>query len=630
MIRNAYHIVLLVVFLVLLPGCTKESGSITEKDDTVAIPLSLSVSKVSPQTKMTDAIVQGSNPAVFRGIDQVYIIPFKIAGNSVTASDKRWGGNLSLPQTGLPANTFGDDADGGSFDGLVSNSNSHLYETVFVRMMTNAALVYGKALDESIDVVDANWLSYKRRNGVLNHTDFSEVRQPSEITFSLEPFLSTTALQSEYTTWRQKLVNSYLNPIVSASATNKNVKPNVTYRFHTPEGYNNHPTLVAAFNEFTNEGRLMSGSYDVLEKKLTALYRSVYLLSTDKHNSLGYNVGTYYYVYELARDIISKINKSDYVTISGSGVSATVSLKIKAPGSFGLPHGAFPLQYREGSKAFGETLNTISGIGTVSHKDFCYPPSLWYYANSRLLTTSDASVVDYYNSATGSWGNILSHYGASFVMSDSESAAIKDPLQYGVARMSVKIGKTTSNTLKDFDGNSVSVNNTNYPLTGIVIEGQKPVDYSFNPVSSSTDNLYIYDADVYNGTSPKAYISYNTNSSNVSVLVLQTEEARDVHFALEFVNNSKTAFYGANSCAVYPGNHFYLVGVLEYSTAQNTTGEDISSVFCQDRVTSVNISVSNLKNAYTVVPDLREPQLLLGVEAQLNWDMTTPGTVVIK
>ena len=86
-------------------------------------------------------------------------------------------------------------------------------------------------------------------------------------------------------------------------------------------------------------------------------------------------------------------------------------------------------------------------------------------------------------------------------MSDSESAAIKDPLQYGVARMSVKIGKTTSNTLKDFDGNSVSVNNTNYPLTGIVIEGQKPVDYSFNPVSSSTDNLYIYDADVYNGTS---------------------------------------------------------------------------------------------------------------------------------
>ena len=150
MIRNAYHIVLLVVFLVLLPGCTKESGSITEKDDTVAIPLSLSVSKVSPQTKMTDAIVQGSNPAVFRGIDQVYIIPFKIAGNSVTASDKRWGGNLSLPQTGLPANTFGDDADGGSFDGLVSNSNSHLYETVFVRMMTNAALVYGKALDEML------------------------------------------------------------------------------------------------------------------------------------------------------------------------------------------------------------------------------------------------------------------------------------------------------------------------------------------------------------------------------------------------------------------------------------------------------------------------------------------------
>lgn len=630
--KTEYTLGILAILVQLFMGCTRDGIIPPESGDLISLPFSFSVSQASsPQTKMTDAIVQASNPIVFRGIEQVHMIPFKVEGEAVVSSDVRWGGNLSLPQIGLPANTFGDDADGGSFEGLVSISNSHLYDNVSIRRETNAVLVYGKALDESVGEEEVSAL--KSHNGVLDHPNLSGIESASEIIFSPEPFLGTASDRTSYTTWRTNLVDKYLNPIINASATNKNVKPNVTYRFHTPSGYLNNPVLVGALEAFTNEGRLMSGSYDVLNKKLTDLYRAIYPLSIDRHNSLGYNVGTYYYVYELARDIISKINKSDYVSITGSGTNAKVSLLIQAPGSFGLPHGAFPLQYREGSKAFGQTLNASTGMSTVDAQDFCYPPALWYFTNSRLRTSSDESVIDYYKSDTGTWGSILSHYGSSFVQSDSKAAAVKESLQYGVGRLIIRINKTENTTIQDYSGTGINVSNKNkniFPLTGIVIADQKPVDFCFHPLSGDTDSYYVYDTDVNDGSSPKAYISHDTASKAISVLVLETPEEQDVHFALEFVNSTNSTLYGLNNAAIYPGNHFYLAGVLRFSEAENNSGEDISSVFCQDRTTEVAITISSLENALTVLPELREPQLLLGVDARMNWDMVTPGTVPIK
>lgn len=621
--------------LVLLPCCTKEdkgNSESSEKTQKIAIPFSLSVNDVAPTTKMTNDIVQGTSPVVFRGIDELNIIPFIITGAEVSSLNKRSGSNLYLPQHSLPADTFGDDSNEGAFAGLVNTSNSHLFRDVPIPIKTNAVVVYAKALDEDMAVVSgADEIAYNKRNGVLNHTDLLEPEYLSAVSFDLEPYAgSGTAEETDYKTWRKGLVD-YLNAILKVKVENK--KNNVvlgTYTFNKPDSWNNHSVLLEALNNFTNKGVLMTGSHESLDQLLTQLYRAVYTYSVKEENSQGYNEGTYYYVYELSKAILTKIDNSNYVTRSGSGTGAKIALKNKSPESFGMPYGTFPLLFREGSRDFTYEIESPGGIGTVDFKDFCYPPALWYYSNSRIVTTADEDVKTKYKSSTGTWDKILALYESTFVQSDCKGAAIINPLQYAVGRMDVKINKTTSQKLGDYRGsNKVAVSGTSYPLTGIIVSDQKPVDFGFNPVSNGK-NRYIYDSDVYDGTAPRAYISYDIASSTVSTLVLQSQDAENVHFALEFINNSKSTFYGANNCAVYPGCHFYLAGMLDYSKATNTTGETLPGVFTKDHTTEVSISISDLKNAYTVVPDLQDPRLVIGVEADLEWKMVTPITVVIK
>lgn len=612
----------------LLSSCTREPLADEGAQAGVAIPFSLAVSNASaPQTRMSDIVAQTATPVYFRGIEKIYIIPFKAAAGGLQETDERWSANISLPQTGLPADSFGNDADGGNFDGLVSNSNSHLYKEVYMRQATNRALVYGKATDQTV-VGDS--VAIKHRNGVLRHPDLEEVTMPADINFTLEPFIRED-MGTSYTTWRRNLVG-YLNSILTTSYSFTS-GTKVTYRFSYPDNVGDqpgylHPGLKSALENFTYQGRMMSGSYEVLGKQLTDLYRAVYPYSTDKHNSLGYNVGTYYYVYELSRKILTQINKSDFVSISGSGVNATITLKEKAPSSFGLPYGTFVLQYREGSRAFGEYINPPGGVKVPDYSEFCYPPALWYYVNSPIVSTSDDTVTERYtavdNNLPVTWNGILSYYDGSFIKSDSRAAALKDPLQYGVCRMNLQFAKSSYSTIADSRNTAISIANNAgkaFPLTGVVVADQKPVRYDFTPIATG-DNRFVYDSEVSD-----AYISNTTTSKDVSVLVLQTEYGMDVHFALEFVNNSGKTFYGINDVPVYPGSHFYLIGRLNVDSAGGTS---TGSVFTQDRTTTVNVSFPHLKNAYTVVPDLREPQLVLGVEAQLQWTMTTPGTVPVQ
>ena len=630
--RYLYHNMLAFSFSLslLFTACNKENSeplSPSGDDGMVAVPFSLSVSKAAPETKMTDAIVQKDN---FRGLESLDIIPFKSNDGSVSPDMERWGANLALPQIGI-SNSFADDANGGSITGLVNTSNAHLYESVYLRTATNSVLAYGKAKDDVIVVLDGDSLSYKKRNGVLRKgADLTRFTKPSEITFSLEPYITNPSNDDVYRKWRNSIVG-YLNGILTATISYTRGTTKTTYTFNRKDSYNYHPGLVAALDEFTNEGRMMAGTYEVLEKKLTDLYRTVYYY-LDVNNSLDYHNYNFYYVRRLSEKIIAAINKSAYVSISGSGVSATVKLLTKAPECFGLPYGIFALQYREksgtvGSGAFGESIDTPGGIGVPDYRVFCYPPSLWYFVNSKVVATTNKEVTEYYKSSTGKWGNILEYYTQPFVESDAAAAAIKDPLQYGVARLDIQINKTTTTVLADSKSNSISVVNTNakrFPLSGVIFTDQRSVNYDFTPISTA-DNQYIYDSDVSN-----AYISYSETSRPVSVLALQTVTESNVHFALEFLNNSTSTFFGIDGCVVYPGCHFYLIGVLDYSTATHPEGSNLTSVFTQDYTTEVNINIGSFRNAYTVLPDLRNPELVLGVQAQMEWKMITPGTVIIK
>jgi hypothetical protein len=54
-----------------------------------------------------------------------------------------------------------------------------------------------------------------------------------------------------------------------------------------------------------------------------------------------------------------------------------------------------------------------------------------------------------------------------------------------------------------------------------------------------------------------------------------------------------------------------------------------ASVFSSDYKTTVKVKARNLGNAYNTVPDLRDPQLELGVVAEMDWFQVEPGGIKI-
>ena len=55
-----------------------------------------------------------------------------------------------------------------------------------------------------------------------------------------------------------------------------------------------------------------------------------------------------------------------------------------------------------------------------------------------------------------------------------------------------------------------------------------------------------------------------------------------------------------------------------------------TKAFTKDHVTTVNCTITTLKEAHSAVPDMGIPLLSLGVETQVAWTMTDPLTLVLQ
>ena len=649
--KQSWFIVLLAA--TVLSACTVENEGEAEgivyEQDGINMPLSLSVGASTPVTKMTAAVTQSnSTPASFRGIKQIYAIPFRVQ-RSVKASDTRNGPNLLLPHLGI-TNSFGASANSGEFSGLVENNNSHLYKNVYLRRGTGAMLVYGEAV-ENTQNVSPGTVAFKRRNGVLQSHGLESADNPADISFTLEPFITQDNEASFNSTVSGLL--TYLNGIVTGATVSKmgyeymGSQKTWTYNWKTFTDYGNYQTLVTAFNFITNESLGFSGGSNGLNKMLTSLYNSLYTIASNTNNTSSYYQSWYesdsryateqkfYYIYELAKQIRSLINNGTYVTVSNpNSANATVTLRdsyANFPDSFGVPAGCVAFIWN-GTAFVQQTAATGAALAPMDA--YCYPPSLWYMTNSTIRTSDSASIIEEYKSANTTWQSIIDQYtyGAS-VFTGAESAAVKDPLQYGVGMLEIKLKYAESlggtQLLLDSQNNTVDVRNSNFPLTGIIIGEQKTQDFSFSPSMSGT-RMYVYDSEVNEGSTPKAYIAgaaSNITFQPIHTLVVQTEDAQDVHLALEFQNNSTAEFYGANANKIPVGSKFYLLATLEYAAAENSTSETLSSVFVHDRITSVTFKVNSLAKAYNTIPDLRDPQLEIGVVTKMEWVLATPSEI---
>lgn len=577
------------------------------------ISLALSVGRVEmPGTRMTDVIVQNTGETSFRGIEQIYALPFQV-DSKIQAEDIRFGSNLVLPQQGLPANMFGNDAQGGAFAGLVRNNNAHLYNPVYVRKGTRSVLVYGKAIDENISVsVDS--VAFKAGNGVLRGRGLEEGATAGTIHFDLEPISDGVDVGTEL-----EALLGYLNGIAQTSVTYESE----VYRWMDHANSSIQDDFTSAFRWFISERRPFAGSSVALGQILTRLYRSIY---SSQLNMTGAQKA-------LATAILGKINDTQFVTLTGSGSNATVSLKSDFPARYGIPAGTITLQWN-GTAFWRPTRG--AGSQAVTLTSFCFPPSLWYYSNSRLAVSMEEEVADEYNDNNRTWADITSCYSSSsLVVGGVQSVAVLEPLQYGVTLLDIYVNRTKSEQLLDSKGNHVNVANRNFPMTGIIVGDQRNLAFDFTPTGDQ--EYYIYDPMVNDGTTPKNYISAVVSDNqgtlirkDVQVLTTQTLPHEDLHLALEFQNNSGNTFYGHDGDAIVAGSRFYLFAKLKYSAAQNSTGENIDCILLQDHLTRVTFDVESLEEAYSTIPELRDPQLQVGVKANLEWILSTPTTIVVK
>ena len=254
----------------------------------------------------------------------------------------------------------------------------------------------------------------------------------------------------------------------------------------------------------------------------------------------------------------------------------------------------------------------VSGvnIALVPLGTYCYPPGLWYFANSAIKTSRDDAVRSQYK-PNATWGKILSYYtDGGAVESTTRSAAVVDQMQYGVALMELRFTAPGSGAAAARD----------CPLTGIIVGEQNDVDFSFSP--TGTGSRVIYDNEI-------SGLTIGTTDAFVQTFVQETPPGQTVHFALEFLNNTSTAF-PCQQGRIPPGCKFYLAGELNFADGVQPDGETLASVFCQDHKTRVNLRVTSLENAYNTVPDLRDPQLEIGVTAVMDWEQLTPGNVKME
>ena len=365
---------LLLPLLVLIASACAKSG---QPNDGNGISLSLSVAprgSVSTNTKMTTAITQDG--AGFRGIEQVYVVPFQTNNSGpVGNGNPRLGGSNVYIQNPTISQT-----------GLVANNNSHLYDIAEVPLKTNRVLAYGKASDAG----EISSKAGKHKNGVLTPSGLDDLNVSEDISFCLEPILEP----ADRTSLEQTADNliAALNSVVETLEASGDAD------------------ILAFLDVFAMENEISACSYQTLYRFEQNILGVLSLYSGSNPDAIN--------------AVMTKLSDLQNVrTSAGTGF----------PTTYGVPEGAIGMWWN--GHRFVRQISGVN-ISLVPVSQYCYPPSLWYFANSAIKTSADDSVHSQYTPQNATWSDILSHYTqGSIVTSSTRSVAIVDQMCSSGKRM---------------------------------------------------------------------------------------------------------------------------------------------------------------------------------------------------
>ena len=581
-------------------GLVQERG-VVKTEFTISIPHG-----TSGTTRMTTATVQGQESSggaqapVFRGIQEIYLYP--LTGNATTLKTTDGASAANLPKAitlfkgtattkwyGAGNSTQDNVLDN---DALKANSNSHLYKDVEVPIGTKSLMFYGEAIKS------ANTNNFD--NGCIKKNLSTTGLKLSDIRF--EP---QSIYNSESTTSNGNNIAAYMTAIAQAAG------------WRTTQDV----ALATLYENFTST---RAGSWTNVKAIVQELYLNIYSRTTNGHTNTDANS-----IFAEADAIESAILNTTIGTTSTKFVSsrsgstltfvADATLSSYPTVDMGLPDGAAQLSWDNTNtdptkwdfKVLTATGNT--GLNVAKLTNYAYPAPLYYQVLSDIRVSESSKYSTY--STANNWDAVLAEYESvpntdpkqyyREVTSKTRSIAVDDKIQYAVGRMDVTI-KASNFSLQDFNGGNVNVETQNFKLTGVFVDGQKAVDYQFHQVG--TDSYTIYD----NKINGDIYLTTSTSAKN-HTLVLETAEDQVVYVAIELLNLSGKKLIGKNGCIIHPNCKFYLKGEL------NTTGTTYKKVFMQDYITKVNLTIPSFANAYNILPDLRAPELEMGVSVDLTW-----------
>lgn len=353
--------------------------------------------------------------------------------------------------------------------------------------------------------------------------------------------------------------------------------------------------------------KLKAGSAKSICATLDAFYQKVDIFATSSTEAADKNA---------AIAIQNAIKTENVFTIGADNKLTTTNTY---PEQLNLPDGSVVVTFDENNKKFSYDTNTT--IGTDNNIDItkvCYPASLYYFQNTDIATNDAEVGADNWPKTTTAWTAGFTGWGTE-VTSTTSAIALKNNINYAVANLKLTV-KCDGNSLTD-NGTTerpaiqVNVPTDGFPVTAILIGGQpEKMDWQFKPVGDAF-NLTVYDK--MTGVNAKASVADGTNYT--LVLPNPATEKKTVNFAIELENKSGVEFRGHNGQIIPNDAKFYLIGTLNPAD-KTVDGVASPDVFMSDYVTTANVTIKSLENAYNVIPDLRATRMELGLSVDLKWE----------
>ncbi len=562
-------------------------GQIVKTQFYINIPYKGNNGRIS--TRMTDVNTQntGDNSANFLGMVKTQMYAFKGEPGS--------NGNT----TSVKAITIGNAAEAASKDEW-----RNVYRDIAIPVGTKNLLLYARADKKSKDNFQAGYLS-----NPYESTTTVDATELSALNFAL----TEVHKDMDFSTEGADILNA-LNLVANTSVT----KPGTTTTVNWSEIDNS--DLGTA-----NERLALKKRYNKFIALTSGSAKSAQLLIENLKKVINGNTGV-------------EDDKLMAKAIVTNCTTALSNLENKDfPRNLYLPDGVAKVKWNDTSKKF-EYLSVTSTVSTgnlIDYTTITYPSELAYYVSSPVKVSNNeiTAVKDLpdYNKWIGNTAD-WSSYGDA-VESSTRFVALQKPVLYGVASLKSTV-KCANNTLIDNakdkgqyeSDNSIAVNDTSFPITGILIGGQpKQVAWNFEAANTVTTNEFkytIYDCDMNKGANLTAAVTGTAEPNYTLVLDNKDNSATSqnkVYITIELENNASD-FFGADGL-IPKGSKFYMVGELDpyASGITQPTGETLDHVFVKDHTTIANFTIKNLKKAYNHIPDMRSSKINVGLAVDLSW-----------